>query len=155
MIAGSPYAYLKAHQRAVALILALTCKAVGAVEIAGVSYVQAESLDDLAVVLVIASKAFVLVDREELARRLECRNIVKALVDLSFVYVVEVGITLEDSLNYLLGRVSLIHFDNIVSDLVDGVYRSACCVEHDIVSVKLILMYHNYSIFKIKTLSFE
>ena len=138
-------AYLKAHKSAIALILALTCKAIGAVEVAGVCNVQAESLYDLAVILVIAGKLLVLVNREQLSCLLERGDIVDALKHLALVYVGQMLVSLKHSCYYLFCRMALIHFYNIVSHLVNGMYRSACGVKNDVISVKFILMYHIFS----------
>ena len=55
------FSYLKAHKCAVALIFALACEAVGAIEIAGVSYVQTERLYYLAVIFEADSQILVLI----------------------------------------------------------------------------------------------
>ena len=133
---------LKAHQCALAVILALACEAIGAVEVAGVCHVQAECLDDLGVVFVVDGKAFIHVGRVKLARLFQCLHVLDALQQLLARHVGLVRVLLQKRLDDLLCGVGLIHFDDVVRDLVHRVHRAGAGVQHDVVSVQFVLMYH-------------
>ena len=126
---------LKGHKGSVALILTLTCEAVGAVKVAGMSNVKAERLNHLAVILKVGRKALVGVNRIELACRLKRCDIVKTLENLLLVYVIKVAVLLHDLADDLLSRVSLVHCDDVVGNLVDGVNRAGRGVKDNIISI--------------------
>ena len=126
---------LKGHQRALALILALACKAVGAVEIAGVCHVQAERLDDLGIVLVINGKIFIHVSREQLARLLQSAHVRDALQDLLTRDVRLVRVLFQDRFDDLLLGVVGIQRNDVVGDLVHSVDRAGAGVQHDVIAV--------------------
>ena len=96
---------------------------------------QTERLDDIAVVFVIVSKLFILVLGIKLAALFELLYVADAKKNILSCHIGHICIFFEDSFYYLFLACTLVHFDNVISHVVNGVYRAAAGVQHDIVSV--------------------
>ena len=138
----SPLAHLEAHQGAVALIAALRGEAVGAVEVAGVGDMEAERLDHRLAVLEVESHVFVDVGSPKLAGGFQRGHILEALAQVGLGDVGAVGILCQHGGHDLVGRVFFVHRNDVVSHVVHDMDRAAAAVQHDVISVQLILMYH-------------
>ena len=138
----SPLAHLEAHQGAVALIAALRGEAVGAVEVAGVGDVEAERLDHRLAVLEVESHVLVDVGSPKLAGGFQRGHILEALAQVGLGDVGAVGILCQHGGHDLVGRVFFVHRNDVVSHVVHDMDRAAAAVQHDVISVQLILMYH-------------
>ena len=138
----SPLAHFKAHQSAFAVVFSLTCKAVFAVEVAGVSDMQTKRLNNRVAFFKVKGKVFILILGKEFAVLLKLLNVVNAITNFLLGNLGIVPVLVEhcgDNLGFI--RV-FIHFYNIVSELVNKVNAAAVYVEHDVVAVKFVLMYH-------------
>ena len=138
----SPLAHLEAHQGAVALIAALRGEAVGAVEVAGVGDVEAERLDHRLAVLEVERHVLVDVGSPKLAGGFQRGHILEALAQVGLGDVGAVGILCQHGGHDLVGRVFFVHRNDVVSHVVHDMDRAAAAVQHDVISVQLILMYH-------------
>ena len=137
-----PLAHLEAHQGAVALIAALRGEAVGAVEVAGVGDVEAERLDHRLAVFEVESHVFVDVGSPKLAGGFQRGHVLEALAQVGLGDVGAVGILCQHGGHDLVGRVLFVHRNDVVSHVVHDMDRAAAAVQHDVISVQLILMYH-------------
>ena len=135
-------AHLEAHQGAVALIAALRGEAVGAVEVAGVGDVEAERLDHRLAVLEVESHVLVDVGSPKLAGGFQRGHVLETLAQVGLGDVGAVGILCQHSGHDLVGRVFFVHCNDVVSHVVHDMDRAAAAVQHDVISVQLILMYH-------------
>ena len=137
-----PLAHLEAHQGAVALIAALRGEAVGAVEVAGVCDVEAEGLHHRLAVLKVEGHVLVDVGRPQLACGLQRGHILEALAQVGFGDVGAGAVLGQQSGHDLVGRVLFVHRNDVVSHVVHDMDRAAAAVQHDVISVQLILVYH-------------
>ena len=138
----SPLAHLEAHQGAVALIAALRGEAVGAVEVAGVGDVEAERLDHRLAVLEVERHVLVDVGSPKFAGGFQRGHVLEALAQVGLGDVGAVGILCQHGGHDLVGRVFFVHRNDVVSHVVHDMDRAAAAVQHDVISVQLILMYH-------------
>ena len=134
------------------MVLALRCKAVLAVEVTGVSDVQTQRLDYCVALFEVKGEVLVLVGRKELAHVLQLLNIVKAVVDFSFIYFSVVRVLFEHGGNDFLAAAVFKHLDHVICEVVNEMNAAAVNVEYDIVSVKFVLMNHKILLTKGKPL---
>ena len=128
-------AHLKAHHCAVALIFALTGKAIRAVKITGMSHVQAERLNDIAVVFVVIRQLFILVLGIELSTLLQRLYVTDTKKNILSRYIGHMTVFFKHRRHYLLLCGAFVHGDYIVSHLINGVYRAAAGVKNYVISV--------------------
>ena len=117
-------AYLIAHQRPVAVVLALTGEAVGAVEVAGVG----EG-----------------VLGEKLPRILQRQQLIVALLQLRPGHVLPIPVLLRQRIHQRLPLLRLEPGDHVIGHLVHGVDGAGTYIQHHAQVAQLILMYHPVS----------
>ena len=137
-----PFADLKAHQGAVALIAALRSEAVGAVQVAGVSHMQTQRLDHSVAVLEIEGHVGVGVGAPQLARLFQRGHILQALTQVGLGHIGAVAVLFEHGGYDLVRGVFLVHCDDIIRHIIHHMHRAAAGIQHDVITVQLILMYH-------------
>ena len=137
-----PFADLKAHQGAVALIAALRSEAVGAVQVAGVSHMQTQRLDHSVAVLEIEGHVGVGVGAPQLARLFQRGHILQALTQVGLGHIGAVAVLFEHGGHDLVCGVLLVHCDDIIRHIIHHMHRAAAGIQHDVITVQLILMYH-------------
>ena len=135
-------AHLKAHQRTVALIAALRGEAVGAVQVAGVGHMQAERLDHGVAVLEVEGHVGVGIGAPQLARLLQRGHILQALAQVGLGHVGAVAVLFEHGRYDRIGGALLVQGDDVIRHIVHHMHRAAAGVQHDVIAVQLILMYH-------------
>ena len=136
-------AHLKAHQRAVAVVLALAGEAVGAVQVAGVRDVQAQRLDHVAGALLEgAGHRREGIRGEELAARLERRHVADAKADVLLGHVLAIAVFGHHGRDDLVRRRGFKHRDDVVGHVVHGMDGAGAGIQHDVVAVELVLMKH-------------
>ena len=134
---------LRAHDGAFAVIPALAGKAVAAVQIAGVRHVQAERLDDIAAFLFKASgHRLKAVRRKELACVLQCRDLVIAGVGLALRQALH-AIFRQHLRRDLFPAFRLVKGNHVIGEPVHQMDGARAHVQHDVISVQLILMNHS------------
>ena len=137
------FAHFKAHQRPVAVVLALTGKAVAAVQIAGVRHVQTQRLDHIAAALLEgARQSRKGVRAEQRALADELRHVVNARPQLLLRHVRPIRIFFPQRIDDLVRGMIRIQRDHVVGHLVHRVNRAGAGIQHDIVAIQLILMNH-------------
>ena len=104
----SLFSYLKAHQRPVAVILALTREAVFAVEVAGVRDVQAQRLDHGVASLEVKGEVGVIVRGKELTLVFQLFDIRDAVAYLSFVDLAVAAVFFEHQRDHLVSAFILV-----------------------------------------------
>ena len=135
-----PLAHLEAHHGPLAVILALAGEAVGAVQVAGVGHVQAQGLHHAAgALLQLPGQGLEGVRREQLPGLLQGRDLVVALGKLLRGHV---GIPLRHLRKEFLPAVALVQADDVIGGVVHHVHRAGAHVQHDVVAVEFILVYH-------------
>ena len=135
-------AHLKAHQRAVAVVAPLRGKAVRAAQVAGVGNVQAQGLDHGVAVLKVESHVLVDIRGPQLAGLFQAGHIVDALAQVFLGNVLTVAVLCHHGGNDLVGGVLRVHGNDIVCHVVHHMHRTAAGVQHDVIAVQLILVYH-------------
>ena len=120
------------------MVLALACKAVGAVEVACVGNVQAQSLDLEILLSEILGQVLIFIGSIEFSGCLKIVNVGDAFLGVFFGDAV-----LFDCLgNNCISGLILIPLDHVIGDLVDHVNRTRIAVEHDVQTFKLITVDH-------------
>ena len=137
-------AHLKAHEGTLALITALGSKAVGAVQVTGVGHMQAESFDHGVAVLKVKRHILVDIRAPQLARLFQGGDIVDALAQVSLCDVGTVAIFFHHGRHDLVRGVVCIHSDHVIRHIVHHMHGTAAGIQHDVISIQLILMYHFY-----------
>ena len=137
-------AHLKAHEGTLALITALGSKAVGAVQVTGVGHMQAESFDHGVAVLEVKCHILVDIRAPQLARLFQGGDIIDALAQVFLGDVGPVAIFFHHGRHDLVRGVVCIHGDHIIRHIVHHMYGTAAGIQHDVISIQLILMYHFY-----------
>ena len=127
-----PPAVLEGHERPLTVVLALTGEAVGAVEVAGVGDVEAEGLYHLRALLVLACELFVVVGGEELVRCLERGDVVEAF---EHILARDLGVLCAYRGADLVRCAGLVHFNDVIGDVVHEVDRAGGGIEDDVVAV--------------------
>ena len=127
-----PPADLEGHERPLTVVLALTGEAVGAVEVAGVGDVEAEGLYHLRALLVLACELFVVVGGEELVRCLERGDVVEAF---EHILARDLGVLCAYRGADLVRCAGLVHFNDVIGDVVHEVDRAGGGIEDDVVAV--------------------
>ena len=135
-------AHLEAHKGAVAVVAALGGKAVGAAQVAGVRHMQAQRLDHGAAVLEVERHVFVDIRAPQLAGFLQAGHVVDALAQVLFGDVRAAAVFVHHSRDDLVGSVILIHGNDVIGHVIHHMHRTAAGVQHDVITVQLILMYH-------------
>ena len=135
-------AHFKAHQRTVALIAALRSKAVGAVQVAGVCNMQAQGLDHGVAVFKVESHILIGIRGPQLACFLQAGHIIDALMQIFLRDILAVSILCHHSRNDLVSSMLRVHGNDIVCNIVHHMHRAAAGVQHDVIAVQLILVYH-------------
>ena len=135
-------AHLKAHNGALAVVLALAGKAVLAVQVAGVCNVQAQRLDHGAAVLEVKGLVGVHVLGKELACGLQLLHIGQAVLDLLPGDLRQMGILLQQGGDQRLPPGGLVAGDDVVGQVVHRVHRAAVHIQHDVVAVQFVGMDH-------------
>ena len=134
---------LKAHDRTLAVIFALACKAVGAVQIAGVRNMQAERLDNArGLFLQFTRHRLKRIRREQLSGVLQCRDIVIAFSKLLRGDLRVAAVFFLHGRDHRIPRVILIHRDHVICKRIDSMHRAGADVQHNVVAAELILMNH-------------
>ena len=114
------------------MVLALTGEAVGAVEVAGVGDVEAEGLYHPRALLVLACELFVVVGGEELVRCLERGDVVEAF---EHILARDHGVLCAYRGADLVRCAGLVHFNDVIGDVVHEVDRAGGGIEDDVVAV--------------------
>ena len=127
-----PPADLEGHERPLTVVLALTGEAVGAVEVAGVGDVEAEGLYHPRALLVLACELFVVVGGEELVRCLERGDVVEAF---EHILARDHGVLCAYRGADLVRCAGLVHFNDVIGDVVHEVDRAGGGIEDDVVAV--------------------
>ena len=141
------FGHFKAHERPVAVVLALAREAVFAVEVAGVGDVEAQGLDDVtAAFFELAGEGFIGVRGVELLVIFEVAYIADALEDLVLVDIFAFPVLLHHGGDDLLLRVVRVQRDDVVGDVVHRVDRPRTGIEYDVVPVQFILMKQSASL---------
>ena len=135
-------AHLKAHQGTLALIAALRGEAIGAVQVAGVGHMQAEGLDHGVAVLEIEREVLIGIGAPQLAGFLQACHIIDALAQVGLGHVLTVTVLCHHGGNDLVGGVVGVHGNDIIRHLIHHMHRAAAGIQHDVIAVQLILMYH-------------
>ena len=135
---------LKAHQRPVAVVFALARKAVFAVEVAGVRDVQAQRLDDGIARLEVKGKIRVIVGGEQPALLFQLLDIVDAVADLGFINGSVISISREHCGDDAVSIRILVHPDDIVSEIIHHMDAAAENIQHDVVAVEFVTVYHRF-----------
>ena len=144
---------LKAHHRAVAMVLPLAGEAIGAVQVAGMRHVQAERLDHAGgLFLQMSGHGFKGIRRKELSAVAQGGDLIIALFQILRRNVLAIPVLLRHRLQHGPAVVVFEHRDDVIGHLVHGVNRARTDVQHDVVSAQLILMNHRtyFSLFRIK-----
>ena len=138
-----PLAHLVAHQRPLAVVFALTGKAIGAVQVAGMGNVQAQGLDHVAAALLKgARQRGEGIRAEELSLPDQFVYVGDALPHIGLGHVLPARVLFADQPDDLLRSVLVVKGDDIVGHFVHRVDGAGAGVQHDVVAVKLILMNH-------------
>jgi len=120
------------------VVLALACEAVGAVEVASVCNVEAQSLDLDVLLSEVLGQVLVFVGSIELSGCFKVIYVCDAFLGILFCNAV-----LFDSFgNNSIGGLILIPLDHVIGDLIDHVNRTRIAVEHDVQTFKLITVDH-------------
>ena len=135
-----PLAHLKAHDCPLAVVFSLACKAVRAVQIAGVRDVQAQCLYHAGgLLLELACHGGKGIGGKELACLLQPHHLLIAVLQL-------IGGDFGVSFAHLLQHCFLAVFfkqpDDVVGYFVHYVHRTGTNVQHDVIAAQLILMNH-------------
>ena len=138
-----PLAHLIAHQGAVAVVLALTGEAVGAVEVTGVGDVQAQGLDDAGGTgLQLTRHGLEGIRGKQLARCLQLCDLVIALAHLLRRHTLGGTVFLGQLTDDGVAALAFEHGDNVIGQLVHRVDRAGADIQHDVIAAQLILMDH-------------
>ncbi len=137
-------AHVKRHQRPLAVILALTGKAVGAVQVAGVRHVQAQRLHVRLTALEVDGEVAVFVLGVQLSGILQGADVVHQPTKLLFVHVGARAVLHQKLGNDLVLRARFIQRNRVIRHVVHHVHRAGEHVQHDIVSIQLILVNHSF-----------
>ena len=139
-------AHLIAHQRPVAVVLALTGEAVGAVEVAGVGHMEAQCLDDSGGTgLQLPGHGGEGVLGEELPGILQGQQLIVALLQLRPGHVLPIPVLLRQRIHQRLPLLRLEPGDHVIGHLVHGVDGAGTHIQHHAQVAQLILMYHPVS----------
>jgi len=103
---------------------------------------QAEGFDHGVAVLEIEREVLIGIGAPQLAGFLQACHIIDALAQVGLGDVGAVGILCQHGGHDLVGRVFFVHRNDVVSHVVHDMDRAAAAVQHDVISVQLILMYH-------------
>ena len=120
------------------MVLALAGEAVGAAQVAGVGDVEAEGLYYPRAFLVLSRELLIVVGGKELAVSLKLRDVVKAL---EHVGARDLGVFCAYRGADLVCGAGLVHFDDVVGDVVHEVDGAGGGVEDDVVAAQLVLVY--------------
>ena len=138
-----PLAHLIAHQRPVAVVLALTGKAVGAIEVAGVGNVQAQCLDHACRFgFQITGHRLEGIFGKQLARRLQLGDLVIAFAYLLRRHALGGTVLFCQLTDDHIAAFGLEHGDDIIGQLVHRMDRAGADIQHDVVAVQFVLMDH-------------
>ena len=100
---------------------------------------QAEGLDHGVAVLEIEREVLIGIGAPQLAGFLQACHIIDALAQVGLGDVGAVGILCQHGGHDLVGRV---HGNDIIRHLIHHMHRAAAGIQHDVIAVQLILMYH-------------
>ena len=104
--------------------------------------VEAERLDHRLAVLEVERHVLVDVGSPKLAGGFQRGHVLEALAQVGLGDIRAVGILCQHGGHDLVGRVFFVHRNDVVSHVVHDMDRAAAAVQHDVISVQLILMYH-------------
>ena len=135
-------AHLKAHQGAVAMVAPLRGKAVRAAQVAAMGNVQAQCLYHSVAVFKVEGHVLIDIRAPQLAVFLQAGHVVDALAQILLGHVRAAAVFCQHGGNDLVCGMLRVHGDDIVGHLVHNVHRAAAGVQHDVITVQLILMYH-------------
>ena len=139
-------AHLIAHQRPVAVVLALTGEAVGAVEVAGVGHMEAQCLDDSGGAgLQLPGHGGKGILGEELPGVLQRQQLIVALLQLRPGHVLPIPVLLRQRIHQRLPLLRLEPGDHVIGHLVHGVDGARAHIQYHAQVTQLILMYHPVS----------
>ena len=137
-------AHLKGHQSALAAVFPLACKAICAVEVAGVRNVEAERFHNArARFLEAARQIGKAVRRKELALRLKRLDLREARVDLLRGYVRRAAVFFQNGGLDLFRGTGFVHADNIIDGVVHNVHGARIHIEHNIQPAEPVTMNHS------------
>ena len=136
--------HLKAHQRAVAVILALTGEAVGTVQVAGVRHMQAQRLHHIARTLLERTGHV----REgvggiEFPGLLQRLHVINAVPQILLRHILACAVFFHHCRYDLIRRVIRVKRNDVIGYLIHYMNGAGAGVQHDVVAVQLILMYHS------------
>ena len=137
-------AHLERHQRAFAVILALTGEAIGAVQVAGVRHMQAQRLHVRLAALEVDGEVAVFVLGVQLSGVLQGADVVHQPAKLLFVHVGARAVLHQKLGDDLVLRARFIQRYRVVRHVVHHVHRAGEHVQHDIVSIQFVLMNHSF-----------
>ena len=137
-------ANLKAHQRTVSMVFSLAGEAVGAVQVAGVRHMQAQRLHHIAgALLERAGHVREGVGGIELPGALQRVHIGNAVPQLLLRHILALAVFLHHRRYDLIRRVVGVKCNDVIGYLVHCMNGAGAGVQHDVVAVQLILMYHS------------
>ena len=135
---------LKAHQRAVAVILALTGEAVGTVQVAGVRHMQAQRLHHIAgTLLERTGHVCEGVGGIELPGLLQRLHVINAVPQILLRHILACAVFSHHCRYDLIRRVIRVKRNDVIGYLIHYMNGAGAGVQHDVVAVQLILMYHS------------
>ena len=124
------------------MVASLRGKAVRAAQVAAVGNVQAQRLDHSVAVLEIEGHVLIDIRAPQLAVFLQAGHVIDALAQILLGHVRAAAVLCQHGGNDLVCGMLRVHGDDIVGHLVHNVHRAAAGVQHDVITVQLILMYH-------------
>ena len=136
--------HLKAHDGTLTVILALTCKAVGAVEVAGMGHMEAQGLHHTRrLFLQLTCHRLKGVGGKELSRLLQGNHLSIALGKVSLRNVLTAAVFLLHGGEDLFLRMRFKQTDDVVGHLVHHMDSPRTHIQHHIVTAQFILMNHS------------
>ena len=103
---------------------------------------QTQRLDHSVAVLEIEGHVGVGVGAPQLARLFQRGHILQALTQVGLGHIGAVAVLFEHGGHNLVRGVFLVHCDDIIRHIIHHMHRAAAGIQHDVITVQLILMYH-------------
>ena len=104
--------------------------------------VQAQSLYHGVAVLEVKSHVLIDIRAPQLAVFLQAGHVIDALAQILLGHVRAAAVFVHHSRDDLVGSVILIHGNDVIGHVIHHMHRTAAGVQHDVITVQLILMYH-------------
>ena len=137
-------ANLKAHQRTVSMVFSLAGEAVGAVQVAGVRHMQAQRLHHIAgTLLERTGHVCEGVGGIELPGLLQRLHVINAVPQILLRHILALAVFFHHRRYDLIRRVIRVKRNDVIGYLIHYMNGAGAGVQHDVVAVQLILMYHS------------